>query len=274
MADLLGVDVSDATPERPCSVSGCDRPLLAKGLCNGHYKRMKAGKDLSSPLRPRGVGGTCHGPDCDRAAKTKGLCNKHYERLRLYGHLEDTVYADGCSIAGCDKAHLARGWCGMHYGRWLKHGDPLVAVWERNASPPPACTVKGCDRPHKARGLCEKHVLAWRRSKSPERYRAHTARRRLRLRMQFDAEEMESSTAYRGILRGDPCVYCGGLMEAIDHILAVSRSGMDSWDNLAAICTSCNSSKGARDVLQFLLYRNGGERSDRCVRPDATPGAV
>lgn len=40
--------------ERTCSVDGCERPLLARGMCVAHYGRWKKGTDLSRPIEPRG----------------------------------------------------------------------------------------------------------------------------------------------------------------------------------------------------------------------------
>lgn len=64
-----------------------------------------------------------------------------------------------------------------------------------------------------------------------------------------------SAKEYTDLVQADPCVYCGGPSSAIDHIVAVTRGGSGCPSNLAPICTSCNSSKQNKDVLQFLLYR-------------------
>src|SRR5690349_8818159 len=34
-----------------CRVQECDHPVVAKGLCDAHYRRMKKGKPLDSPVR-------------------------------------------------------------------------------------------------------------------------------------------------------------------------------------------------------------------------------
>lgn len=37
-----------------------------------------------------------------------------------------------CSIEGCEKLiNNSRVWCQMHYSRWLRHGDPTVALKKR-----------------------------------------------------------------------------------------------------------------------------------------------
>lgn len=52
---------------------------------------------------------------------------------------------------------------------------------------------------------------------------------------------------------GWQCVYCGSSdnLEA-DHIVPLSKGGRSTLDNLSAACKSCNSSKGARLVEEWL----------------------
>lgn len=57
------------------------------------------------------------------------------------------------------------------------------------------------------------------------------------------------------ILLGDPCAYCGGPTDTIDHIHPVSAEGDGEWENLTAACRSCNSGKHAKPMLHFLLER-------------------
>jgi hypothetical protein len=51
----------------------------------------------------------------------------------------------------------------------------------------------------------------------------------------------------------DPCAYCGGQSETHDHITAFGEGGVNTWHNLAAACKSCNTRKGRRSVLAFLV---------------------
>lgn len=49
------------------------------------------------------------------------------------------------------------------------------------------------------------------------------------------------------------CCYCGSKESlTVDHLIAQKRGGADSGDNLVWACRSCNSSKGARDMLEWL----------------------
>lgn len=53
------------------------------------------------------------------------------------------------------------------------------------------------------------------------------------------------------------CCYCGGRdYLSADHLIPTKRGGVNSGDNLVWACRSCNSSKCARDVLEWLADRN------------------
>ena len=53
------------------------------------------------------------------------------------------------------------------------------------------------------------------------------------------------------------CCYCGATSRLhMDHLIARSRGGPDSADNVVWSCISCNSSKGNRDVLVWLASKN------------------
>jgi hypothetical protein len=53
------------------------------------------------------------------------------------------------------------------------------------------------------------------------------------------------------------CCYCGSReFLSADHLIPTKRGGANSGDNLVWACRPCNSSKGARDVLEWLAERN------------------
>lgn len=63
---------------------------------------------------------------------------------------------------------------------------------------------------------------------------------------------------WRVVLLRDPCAYCGGEAEAVDHIEPRSAGGKNVSENTIAACKPCNSSKGAKSLLHFLLARRHG----------------
>lgn len=63
------------------------------------------------------------------------------------------------------------------------------------------------------------------------------------------------SLEYVRLIGLDPCVYCGGQAEAVDHIVPVAKDGTGAWSNLAPACISCNSSKRDEGLLSFLLRK-------------------
>ena len=55
---------------------------------------------------------------------------------------------------------------------------------------------------------------------------------------------------------GNACWVCGKSYEAIDHLIPLSRGGTNWPANLAPICKSHNSSKGAKTPIEFIEYLN------------------
>jgi len=53
------------------------------------------------------------------------------------------------------------------------------------------------------------------------------------------------------------CCYCGSRENlSVDHLIPTKRGGANTGDNLVWACRSCNSSKCARDALEWLAERN------------------
>ena len=53
------------------------------------------------------------------------------------------------------------------------------------------------------------------------------------------------------------CCYCGSRdFLSVDHLIPTKRGGANTGDNLVWACRSCNSSKCARDALEWLMERN------------------
>lgn len=89
----------------------------------------------------------------------------------------------------------------------------------------------------------------------PEYIKERSRKRRLLRRgVPLDNEAQE----YVKTIEKDPCSYCGGKHEAIDHITAVTRGGKSNWDNLTSTCTKCNQEKSNKPLLLFLANRRSG----------------
>lgn len=59
--------------------------------------------------------------------------------------------------------------------------------------------------------------------------------------------------------QGGHCGYCGIALQGefhIDHMTPLSRGGSNSPDNLIAACMLCNTSKGAKTVVEWEKGRN------------------
>jgi 5-methylcytosine-specific restriction endonuclease McrA len=101
-------------------------------------------------------------------------------------------------------------------------------------------------------------VRRWHRE-HPERSREilRAALRRRRARMNgAHLGDAATTDAYAALLRDDPCAYCGEPASDADHIDAISRGGVHSWDNLTAACRACNVSKYSEPLLRFMLRRS------------------
>lgn len=96
------------------------------------------------------------------------------------------------------------------------------------------------------------------RAENPEKARAHARLRNFRKRGGMDAEAIE----YAAIVLADPCVYCGGIAEHVDHIEPLAHGGAGEWMNLAGACASCNGAKRDTPLLRFLLRRNQPHRKE------------
>jgi len=72
----------------------------------------------------------------------------------------------------------------------------------------------------------------------------------MNIRTLFDDEKEK-------LLSGTKCSYCGSTENlALDHIFAKKLGGKDTGDNLIYACRSCNSSKGKKDMMEWMNGQN------------------
>ena len=74
-----------------CTYPDCDKPLLSRGLCSGHYARQLRGAPMDAPWRRKGVpGGMTHAQKS--MARRAGLYPEDYAHL-----------GDECEVCGATK---------------------------------------------------------------------------------------------------------------------------------------------------------------------------
>ena len=87
------------------------------------------------------------------------------------------------------------------------------------------------------------------------RIRPDDDRRVQRARRDLEAAGMtqhqRSKLLKRWKARGSSCAYCAGPCETVDHVVPLVRGGTNFEGNLAPCCKACNSSKGARLVVEW-----------------------
>ncbi len=72
----------------------------------------------------------------------------------------------------------------------------------------------------------------------------------MNIRTIFDDEKIKLQT-------GQICNYCGSNKNlALDHIFPRKLGGKDDAENLIFACRSCNSSKGKKDLMEWMNYRD------------------
>ncbi len=71
----------------------------------------------------------------------------------------------------------------------------------------------------------------------------------IKIRTLFDDEKIKLQT-------GKVCNYCGSKNNlSMDHIFPKMLGGSDDAENLILACNACNSSKGKKDLLEWMYYK-------------------
>ena len=72
----------------------------------------------------------------------------------------------------------------------------------------------------------------------------------MRMRSLYDDERIKMTAP-------QACYYCGDADRlCADHLIPKMRGGPDASDNLIWACRRCNSSKGGRDLLEWMTAKN------------------
>lgn len=112
------------TGYRTCSVEGCHRKHIARGLCHTHYGRWRRQRDISDPEFVN-KGKICSIEGCESDAKEHGMCFKHARRIDAHGdpHHTENVRWEGmtCVMSGCPHEVRLEQLCHNHYHNYLYH---------------------------------------------------------------------------------------------------------------------------------------------------------
>lgn len=87
-----------------CVIKDCENKVLAKGLCNAHYTRMRFGKDLNPPIKKRGIR-FCTEKECNKKHEGLGLCKSHLRKLRRKERWELLIEKMGGCCQECKKEY-------------------------------------------------------------------------------------------------------------------------------------------------------------------------
>ena len=72
----------------------------------------------------------------------------------------------------------------------------------------------------------------------------------MQMRTLYDDERLK-------MVNAQACHYCGATKKLVmDHLIPKLRGGPDAPDNLVWACRSCNSSKGAKDMLAWMRWKD------------------
>lgn len=163
-----------------------------------------------------------------------------------------------CSVGGCNNPLTARTFCEKHYKRWQQHGDPNFLLQSNCKGK--ICSTKGCEKPRRKQEWCNSHYTINWQLRNPERtlknrrhanYLRHTRKR--------NAEGSHTRQEWEALLERyeGMCAYCQtNPAESRDHIIPISRKGTDYIENILPACLTCNKSRGAKPLLDWLREKD------------------
>lgn len=73
---------------------------------------------------------------------------------------------------------------------------------------------------------------------------------------------------WKGVVIHDPCVYCLGTAESIEHVepracLRARQAASPGWQNLVGACERCNGGRGDMPLLRWLHWQHTRKRQPK-----------
>jgi len=109
-----------------CSLDFCNKEVIAKQVCKGHYSQLRAGRPFSPIKSPSEYlkNNLCSATDCKATAKTKKLCQRHYDKERRAKKAKPKISKPTiCYGPACDRKPVAKGLCNSHWAQLTRHGE-------------------------------------------------------------------------------------------------------------------------------------------------------
>jgi 5-methylcytosine-specific restriction endonuclease McrA len=173
-------------------------------------------------------------------------------------------------------------WCerqlkGSDVEAYRKQKNTRLRAWQKLN--PEACRGYSKTWNERNPGLQRALIKAWgkRNSEKIREYkRRHEATKRASRLIALNPLTLPGKKTVLAVF-GNLCAYCGDSQKlSIDHVLPVSRGGLDEAGNILPACKRCNSSKNARPVeiwyrrQPFFIEERWDKIKESC--PDAVAG--
>jgi 5-methylcytosine-specific restriction endonuclease McrA len=265
------VHAEKRTVKPDCSVEGCTRKSHARGLCSTHYSRLRL-----------------HGSTDERPDPLPPSLQALIDELpELADQVAEGVIPDVQKCSACGEVKpltefykASRRWNGVD-SRCKLCATRIASQWGKDN----AERLNAGARERWKRVSAEKRA---RRRADSRRYYARNAEALREAGRRYQAENPEYKRMaeqrrrarkmgngvfdiipkdFARLLRG-PCAACGSDVEiSLDHVVPIARGGRHSVGNLQPLCKSCNSSKGARLQIEWVL----GADEIRTLEPRKCP---
>ena len=141
----------------PCNPP-CDRKVISKNYCSGHYQRDRNGGDISTQIQRHGSkesrkGKKCLIPGCQKYYRSGKYCLTHTMQM-------SNNYCKAPCNPPCRGKIIAKNCCWGHYQKHRKGMDistPIRRYESKESKKGKKCWIEGCKNPYQRNGHCSLH---------------------------------------------------------------------------------------------------------------------